>query len=179
MEPSWLNWAKRLQAIGQTGLTFTKDPFDIERYKAVREIALEIMAKGSEADIRQLRDIFSEEVGYATPKVDVRGVVFRDEALLLVKERSDGCWTLPGGWSDVGESPSENVVREIYEESGYKTRAVKLLAVYDRRKHPHVPLHIHDAYKLFFRCELTGGKAATSIETAEVGFFREDEIPRL
>jgi ADP-ribose pyrophosphatase YjhB (NUDIX family) len=176
MEPHWLNWAKKLQAIAQNGLTFNKDPYDIERYKAIREIALEIMAQEAKTDITQLQNIFLTEVGYATPKVDVRGVVFRDEALLLVKERTDGGWTLPGGWADVGDSPSEAVVREIYEESGYQTQVVKLLAVYDRSKHDHPP-SVHHIYKLFFQCQLLGGSATTSIETEEVAFFREDEIP--
>jgi len=137
---------------------------------------LEIMAQEAKADITQLQNIFSQEVGYATPKVDVRGVVFRDEALLLVKERSDGGWTLPGGWADVGDSPSEAVVREIYEESGYQTQVVKLLAVYDRSKHDHPP-SVYHIYKLFFQCQLLGGSATTSIETEDVAFFREDKIP--
>jgi len=176
MEPRWLNWAKKLQAIAQNGLTFNKEPYDTERYQAIREIALEIMAQEAKADITQLQNIFSQEVGYATPKVDVRGVVFRDEALLLVKERSDGGWTLPGGWADVGDSPSEAVVREIYEESGYQTQVVKLLAVYDRSKHDHPP-SVYHIYKLFFQCQLLGGSATTSIETEDVAFFREDKIP--
>jgi ADP-ribose pyrophosphatase YjhB (NUDIX family) len=178
MEPQWLQWAKRLQAIGQNGLTFAKAPFDIERYQALQEIALEIMAEGAQADITQLRDIFSQEVGYATPKVGVRGVVFRENALLLVKERSDGLWTLPGGWVDIGESPSEAAVREIYEESGYQTRAIKLLGVYDRKKHNPHPPSLYDVYKLFFQCEILSGKPTTSIETTDVAFFSEDEIPK-
>jgi len=176
MEPQWLEWAKKLQAIAQNGLAFTKDPYDIERYETIQEMALEIMAQGAKADITELRDIFSKQIGYATPKVDVRGVVFHNDALLLVRERSDSCWTLPGGWADVGDSPSGAVVREIYEESGYQTRAIKLLAVYDRNKHGHPP-SIYHFYKHFFWCELLGGSATTSIETKEVAFFREDEIP--
>jgi len=177
MDSQWLQWTKRLQAIGQNGLTFAENPFDIERYEAIREIALEIMAEGAQANLTQLRDIFSQEVGYATPKVDVRGVVFRDDALLLVKERSDGRWTLPGGWADIGDSPSEAVVREIYEESGYKTRVLKVLAVYDRSKHNPHPPSPHHIYKLFFQSELLSGSATTSIETEDVAFFQEHEIP--
>lgn len=177
MEPQWLQWAKRLQAISQNGLTFAENPFDIERYEAIREIALEIMAEGTSVNITQLREMFSQEVGYATPKVDVRGVVFRDEALLLVKERSDGGWTLPGGWADIGDSPSDAVVREIYEEAGYQTRAIKLLAVYDRNKQNPHKASVHHIYKLFFQCELLSGSATTSIETEEVAFFQEQDIP--
>jgi ADP-ribose pyrophosphatase YjhB (NUDIX family) len=179
MEPQWLRWAQKLQAIAQNGLTFNKDPYDLERYQTIREIALEIMATGANADITQLRDIFSQEVGYATPKVDVRGAVFHNDALLFVKERTDGRWALPGGWVDVGDAPSEAIVREIYEESGYQTKAVKLLAVYDRNKHEHPPHYPHSVYKLFFLCELLGGNPTTSIETEAVDFFREDNIPEL
>ena len=179
MDSRWLTWAKRLQAIGQNGLTFAKDPFDIERYQSIRDIALEILAEGSGIELKQLRESFSQEVGYTTPKVDLRGVVFQEEALLLVKERSDGRWTLPGGWADVCESASEGIVREIFEESGYQTRVVKLLAIYDRSKQGHLPVYPHHVYKLFFQCELLAGTPTPSIETEAVAFFREHEIPPL
>jgi ADP-ribose pyrophosphatase YjhB (NUDIX family) len=178
MNPKWLEWAQRLQAIAQNGLTYAQNPFDRERYETVREIAAEIMAAHSGVELGYVRNLFAGDVGYATPKVDVRGAVFRDEAILLVKERQDGLWTLPGGWADVGESPSEAVVREVYEESGYHTRAVKLLALYDRNRHAHAPFPSH-VYKLFFQCELLGGDPALSLETDGVAFFREDEIPEL
>ena len=178
MDPKWLEWAKELQAIAQNGLTYAKNPFDIERYKAVREIAAEIVATHSDVDLNYVRGLFVSEAGHATPKVDVRGAVFRDNAILLVRERSDGLWTLPGGWADVNESPGEAVVREVYEESGYRTRAVKLLAVYDRSKHAHTPFPYH-VYKLFFQCELVGGVASHSVETDGVAFFPEDRIPEL
>ncbi len=178
MIPQWLDWTQRLQAIAQTGLHYAQNPFDIERYEQVREIAAEMASTFSDADVDSMRALFAGEVGHATPKVDVRGVVFRDDAILLVRERSDGRWTLPGGWADIGESPGRAVVREVYEESGYRVRAVKLLAAYDRNKHPHPPYPFH-AYKLFFQCELLGGEAMTSIETDGVGFFRENEWPEL
>ena len=176
--PTWLNWAQRLQAIAQTGLAYTDNPFEIERYEQVREIAAEMIAAHSEQQVEQLEALFGSERGYATPKVDVRGVVFRDDAILLVKELRDGLWTLPGGWADVGDSPAEAVEREIVEESGYRARAHKLLACWDRNKHGHPP-HIFHLYKLFFECELLGGEPAESIETAEARFYREDEIPPL
>jgi len=118
MDPKWLEWAKRLQAIGQNGLACATDSFDIERYESVREIAAEIVAIHSDVDLNYVRDVFPSEGGHATPKVDVRGAVFRADTILLVRERQDGLWTLPGGWADVNESPSEAVVREVYEESG-------------------------------------------------------------
>ena len=174
----WLEWVKKLQAIAQNGLTYTENPFDVERYKSLRAIAAEIMATYSNVEPSYVVDLFAREVGYATPKVDVRGAVFRDDTILLVREREDGCWALPGGWADIGDSPSEVVVREIYEESGYHTRAIKLLAVYDRDRHGHPPLS-HYVYKLFFQCELVSGSPSPSIETDEVAFFGENEIPQL
>ena len=178
-EPQWLRWARQLQAIAQNGLTFAADPYDIERYEAMRQMAAEMMAAGSDAALEPILDLFAAEKGYATPKVDMRGVVFRESALLLVKELSDGGWTLPGGWADVNESPAEAVVREVYEESGFQTRAVKLLAVFDRSKHPHIPPYPYHIYKMFFRCEILGGQAADSYETGGAAFFPENQIPDL
>ncbi|MCB0307182.1 MAG: NUDIX domain-containing protein, partial [Calditrichaeota bacterium] len=126
----------------------------------------------------QIVDILRREAGYPTPKVDVRGAVFRNNQILLVRERSDGRWTLPGGWADVNETPAECVVKEVREESGYHTRAVKLLAVWDKSQHSH-PEHFFHTYKLFFRCEITGGAPAESLETDGVDFFNEDNLPPL
>jgi ADP-ribose pyrophosphatase YjhB (NUDIX family) len=178
MEPQWLAWARKLQAFAQTGLTYSNDHFDIERYQAIRALAAEMIAAHAQTDVHPVQELLASEEGHATPKIDVRGVVFRDDTILLVKERQDGLWTLPGGWADVNESASEAVVREVREESGYQTRAIKLLALYDRRKHAHPP-HLYHIYKLFFRCELLGGAPAPSIETEEVDFFREDALPDL
>ena len=121
-------------------------------------------------------ELFAGDSGYATPKVDVRGVVFRAGKILLVQERSDGLWTMPGGWADVGDSPADAVVREIQEESGYEARATKLLALLDRNRHGH-PLHVNHIYKAFIRCEIIGGSPTTSHEIQGVGFFAEGEIP--
>lgn len=178
-EPRWLEWARRLQALAQNGLTFPRNPFENERYEAVRQVAADMMAAGSGADLEMILDLFKDNIGYMTPKVDTRGVVFRDSAILLVNELLDHKWTLPGGWADVNEAPSVAVVREIREEAGFETRAVKLLAVYDRTKQGHIPPHPFSAYKLFFLCEITGGAPAESIETSGAAFFREDEIPEL
>lgn len=177
-EPRWLEWGKALMAIAQNGLEYSQNPYDRERYEQVREIAAEIVSHGAAEKVDVVRDLFSREEGHATPKVDLRGVVFQDEAILLVKERSDGLWTLPGGWADVGESPGDGTAREVWEESGYRVRPVKLLALYDRRKHAHTP-HKYHIYKIFYLCELLGGEATHSIETDGVGFFKEDEIPPL
>ena len=169
-----------MQALAQNGLAFSCDPYDIERYTALRELAAEVVATHSAVSIDTVLGLFAAGSGYATPKVDVRGAVFREDgALLLVRERSDGAWTVPGGWVDVGESPSEAVAKEVREESGYVVRAAKLLAVLDRDRHGHPPI-AHQVYKLFLRCEILGGEAAaTGIETDGVGFFQSTNIPPL
>ena len=175
-----MDWVRRLQAIAQSGLTYAKDPYDVERYEQVRTIAVEVAASHSEATAERINDLFFGESGYATPKLDIRAVVLDGEgATLLVREKEDGLWTLPGGWVDVGESPSEAAEREVKEESGYEVRAVRLLALWDRDKHPHPPIPFH-AYKLYFQCELLGGDPLlASTETDGVGFFRKDALPQL
>ena len=138
-----------------------------------------MVAEGSGLKHSVILGLLEKETGYATPKVDVRGVVFRESKLLLVREKSDGRWSLPGGWADVCESPAENVVREIHEESGLLTRASKILAVFDRSKHPHEPPFAFHVYKIFVLCSIIGGKETPSSETDSVGFFGETEIPEL
>jgi len=179
-DPQWLRWARRLQAIAQNGLTYAQNDYDRERYEQIRAVASDMMAAGSDAPPTLIRDLFAGQAGYSTPKVDVRAVAFVDNRILLVRELSDeGRWTLPGGWADVDDSPSEACVRELREESGFTAHAVKLLAIYDRSRHPHRPPHPFYVYKLFFLCEITGGRAAASTETTGAAFFAEHEIPEL
>jgi ADP-ribose pyrophosphatase YjhB (NUDIX family) len=179
MEPNWLKWAKQLAALAHNGLTYSKIPYDIERYEHIRDIAAEMMAQGFDLDKKSVIDLLSREEGYTTPKVDVRGAVIRDDKILLVKEALDGGWTLPGGWADPSQTPTEAVVREVLEESGFQVRVTKLAAVYDRSKHPHLPYVPFHIYKLFFLCEITGGAATESHETTGVDFFPENDIPDL
>ncbi len=159
-EPNWLLWARELQAIAQTGLTFAGDRYDIERYQRLRAIAVAMLAAGSGTPMERISGLFEQDLGYPTPKVDVRGAVFRDERILLVREISDGLWTLPGGWGDVNQSARECVEREIQEESGFQARAIKLAAVWDYRRQRNVASHPYSIYKFFFICELTGGEAS-------------------
>ncbi len=173
-----LEWARRVQAIAQNGLYFSKDPFDRERYRELERLTATMLATELEAPLEAVRALWEGEHGYATPKVDVRGGVFRGAEVLLVRERSDGRWTLPGGWVDVNDAPSAAVAREILEESGYEARAVKLAALVDKNRHPHPP-GVHHIYKLFFLCELTGGSPATGHETDAVGFFPVRALPEL
>jgi ADP-ribose pyrophosphatase YjhB (NUDIX family) len=179
MDPRWLIWAKELQAIAQTGLAYAADPYDLDRYRQLREVALAIMAEGSGAALVPIRTLFQAETGYPTPKVDVRGAVFDGDRILMVRESSDGRWTLPGGWADVNQTPAECVEREIREESGYVARATRLVAVWDRTRQGHVPPLPFHVYKLFFLCDLEGGAPATSHETLAVGFFAADALPEL
>ncbi len=178
MEPNWLVWARELQAIAQTGLTFTNDPFDRERYGAIRKLAAHIMAAHSSADPARIEALFTEQSGYATPKVDVRAAAFRDDgALLMVREATDGCWSLPGGWADVNQSARESVIREVREEAGFDVSIRKLAAVLDRARYPHVPPRPFHVYKMFFICEIADGAPRPSIETTEIGFFLEHALP--
>jgi ADP-ribose pyrophosphatase YjhB (NUDIX family) len=178
-EPAWLTVARELQAIAQTGLAFSKDPFDLQRFQRTRELAAQLMAQGSGASAERILDLFERDVGYTTPKVDVRGAAFIDGQILLVQEASDGCWTLPGGWADVNQTAAECVVREITEESGFQARATKLVAVSDYRKSGHPPRRVDSIYKMTFLCEITGGEPRTSEETTGVAFFSRNNLPSL
>src|ERR1700682_1001765 len=178
-DPQWLSIARELRAIAQTGLAFTTDRFDRQRYERVRELAASLLALGSGADYGVIRSILLEDKGYATPKVDVRGAAFVDGRVLLVREISDGNWTLPGGWADVNQTAGECVVREIAEESGFEARILKLAAVHDYQKSNHPTRHIDSIYKMFFICQITGGAPRIRDETSEVAFFPRDALPPL
>jgi ADP-ribose pyrophosphatase YjhB (NUDIX family) len=176
--PAWLIWAQKLDALAQVGLTFTTNPFDIERYHKIREISSEIISSYSQANLAEIKDLLDSQAGYSTPKIDIRGCVFKNDKLLLVKELADGGWTMPGGWVDVDEPPSRAAEREVWEESGYEVKATRLLAVYDRNQHDFPPYIFH-SYKIFIQCELIGGQPTTSIETGGAEFFAEDDLPTL
>jgi ADP-ribose pyrophosphatase YjhB (NUDIX family) len=178
LEPKWLDWAKQLQSIAQVGLTYSKDVYDLERFELIRKLSIDILAHHTELDRTIIRDLFANETGYATPKVDVRAVVFQDEKILMVRENSDGKWALPGGWADIGLAPSKVAVKEVKEESGFDVKVDKLLAVIDMKCHPHPPSPYH-VYKLLIQCEIIGGHATEGIETSGVGFFAENELPPL
>lgn len=176
--PTLLEWLRTVQAIAQNGLTFTRDPFDRERYQQLQQLIAEVLRTQLSVPAQVAARFWEGEIGYATPKVDVRGAVFEAARVLLVRERSDGRWTLPGGWVDVNDAPSDAVAREILEESGYHARPVKLAALLDKNRHPHPP-NVHHIYKLMFLCERTGGAAAHSLETDGVDFFPVTDLPPL
>ncbi|SFL63993.1 ADP-ribose pyrophosphatase YjhB, NUDIX family [Paenibacillus sp. 1_12] len=178
MSLQWLDWAKRIQFLSQAGLTFSKDPFDLERFTELRNISAEIMQAYTGLHMEKINDLFTNETGFQTPKADVRGVVFKDEQILMVKESNNDRWSLPGGFCDIGLSPSENVIKEIKEESGYEVKTTKLLAIFDSTKHPHPPQPYH-YYKIFIRCEIVGGAPTTGIETTGIDFFPKNQLPNL
>ncbi|GAB2535368.1 NUDIX hydrolase [Gracilibacillus alcaliphilus] len=178
MEPTWLTWAKELQSIAQSGLAYSKDVYDIERLERIREISTEILAHYTELDHKTIKELFANETGYATPKVDIRAVVFQEGKLLLVQEKADGKWALPGGWGDIGLTPSEVAVKEVKEEAGLDVKAARLLAVLDKKCHPHPPSAYH-TYKILIQCEIVSGQAAQGLETSAVDFFAEDQLPPL
>ena len=174
----WIGISQSLQSIAQAGLTYTDNKYDVERYEQIMQISKDIMLEYSEMEMEKLDELFSMEIGYLTPKVDVRAAIFRKNKILLVKETIDGKWALPGGWADVGLTASEVVVKEVKEESGLEVKAEKLLAVFDKKCHPHPP-EMYYVYKMFFLCKELRGKLTAGIETSEVNFFGMEELPVL
>lgn len=175
LTPRWLTWAREVAALAQSGLHYTTNEFDKQRYERLAAIAAEMIASQSNLSEADLSALFFAQKGYATPKVDVRAAVFHENRLLMVRERMDGGWTMPGGWADVGDVPSNAAERETREEAGYLVRAVRLIGIYDANRTG--PLELYHAYKMVFLCELLGGEAAPSNETSEVQFFAQNEIP--
>ncbi len=176
--PPWLHWARKAQALAQTGLTYAENEYDRERYRQLHELAVEMFAAHTGQPTATIEQWFAVQPGYATPKVDVRGACFRDGKILLVREKSDGRWCLPGGWADVGDVPSEAAEREVREEAGFECAARKVIGVFDCNRHGEALAAFH-AFKLIFLCEITGGEARPDHEILEVGFFGPDEIPPL
>jgi ADP-ribose pyrophosphatase YjhB (NUDIX family) len=176
--PQWLAWAREIYSMAQAGLTYSQNEFDLDRYHRLQEISAEIIASQTELEKAAVLASFAMQAGYTTPKVDVRSAVVRDGKILLVQEKTDGCWSLPGGWADLNDSPAEVVVRETREESGFEVRVDKLVAVFDANRHIQ-PVEFYRAYKLIFLCTITGGAAQTSFETPAVNFFAPDSLPPL
>jgi ADP-ribose pyrophosphatase YjhB (NUDIX family) len=173
--PRFLEWAREIQALAQTGYHYAQDDYQRDRCRRLLEIAAEMVSENSEAEFLQLAEAFQSQIGYATPKIDVRAAVFRDCKLLLVRERVDGGWTMPGGWADVGDVPSQAAEREAREEAGFNVKARRVIGVYDANRIG--PLEVFHAFKIVFLCDLIGGEARPSKETSEVAFFGPEEIP--
>lgn len=176
--PRWLAWAREIQALAQSGLAYSSNEYERLRYQRLTEIAAQMVEAHTDLPGEEVLESLSMQPGYATPKVDVRGAVVQQGQILLVQERADGCWCMPGGWADVDDLPSEVVAREIWEESGFVAVPRKVIGVYDANRGGH-PLEFYHAYKIVFLCEITGGEARSSHETSDVGFFDFDDLPPL
>lgn len=178
MEANWLSYIKRVHAIAFNGLTYATNSYDLERYQELKQISLQILSELSGMKLPKIQKLFAAETGYQTPKVDVRAVVIKDDKLLMVREKIDNCWSLPGGWADVGYSPGEVAAKEVWEETGLKVKPTRLLGVLDKKCHPHPPSPFH-VYKIFIECEIIGGKLQPGMETSDAKFFAKENLPEL
>ena len=172
--PKWLGWAQEIFSLSQSGLTYSGNQYDIERYKRLQEITAEIIASQSEISKETILESFSMQAGYITPKIDVRGAVIRDDKILLIQERADGKWAMPGGWADLGNAPASVAEREVWEESGFRVRAEKVVAVLDANRIQ--PMEFYHAYKIIFLCKLLDGEPRISYETLAVEFFDPNDL---
>src|SRR5215211_5141663 len=176
-QPKWMEWAQEIFTLSQAGLTYSQNPFDIERYKRLQEITAEMIASQSALEKQAVLESFSMQAGYITPKVDVRGAVIQDGKILLIQERADDKWAMPGGWADLGNSPASVAEREVWEESGYRVKAEKVVAVIDANRIE--PMEFYHAYKLIFLCRLLDGEPRINYETLAIDFFDPDHLPPL
>ena len=174
--PQWLVWAREIQSLSQTGGHYAQNEFDAQRYQRLTQISAEIIAQYTGVGEPELVESFEMQLGYATPKVDVRAAVFRENKLLMVQERMDHSWAMPGGWADVGDLPSKGAEREVWEEAGFKVAAERVIGVYDANRIPGA-MELYHAYKIMFYCTIISGEARLSNETLDVRFFEKDEIP--
>ena len=171
----WLELAIEIQSLAQSGLAYTKNVYDIERYERLRDISAEMIGMKTDLEFNKIKDLFCNETGYETPKIDTRAVIFKDDKILLTHE-NNGTWSLPGGWCDVLESVGSNTIKEVKEETGLDVETVKIIAVQDRNKH-NKPVYAYGVCKIFVLCNVVGGEFVENIETTEIKYFSLDEIP--
>ena len=177
LKEPWLKWAIEIQSIAQIGLTYTKDEYDKERYEQLRNIASEMLSYKTDIPVDKVKNLFCNEQGYQTPKLDTRAAIFKDDKILLVHEKN-GFWSLPGGWVDILESIESNTIKEVKEEAGLDVVAKKVIAIQDRNKH-NTPIYPYGVFKVFVECEVMGGEFVENIETVEIGYFSLDNLPKL
>ena len=177
LKEPWLKWAMEIQSIAQIGLTYTKDEYDKERYEQLRNIASEMLSYKTDIPVDKVKNLFCNEEGYQTPKLDTRAAIFKDDKILLVHEKN-GFWSLPGGWVDILESIESNTIKEVKEEAGLDVVAKKVIAIQDRNKH-NTPIYPYGVCKVFVECEVMGGEFVENIETVEIGYFSIDNLPKL
>ncbi len=178
MKEKWLEWATRLQSIAQAGLTFGENRYDLDRYTQIRAISVEILREYTGISYEKIENLFTSETGYQTPKVDIRASVIRDNKILMVKEKIDGAWSLPGGWADVNTSVSESAARECLEEAGALVRPERIIAIHQADRHYDFPFP-YTVYKIFVECRLVEINFRENTETLEAGFFAPGSLPPL
>jgi len=178
MKEKWLEWAVKLQSIAQAGLTYSESQYDIDRYQQIRRLSVDILHEYTGISHEKIRDLFASETGYQTPKVDIRASVFKDNKILLVREKIDGAWSLPGGWADVNSSVGESAIRECFEEAGAHVHPKRIIAIHQADKHYDFP-YPYTIYKIFVECELFENNFTDNTETLEAGFFPIDSLPPL
>lgn len=171
----WLDWAIEIQSLAQAGMTYGHDVYDMERYERLREISAEMLSYRTDIPVEKVKDLFCNETGYQTPKIDTRAAIFEDGKILLVHEKN-GTWSLPGGWCDVNQSVAENTIKETLEEAGLHVKADRMIAVQDRNKH-NLPIYVYGVVKIFIQCSVIDGAFVSNIETTETKYFAKDEIP--
>ena len=178
MKEKWLEWATRLQSIAQAGLTFGENRYDLDRYNQIRAISVEILREYTGISYEKIENLFTSDTGYQTPKVDIRASVIRDNKILMVKEKIDGAWSLPGGWADVNTSVSESAARECLEEAGALVRTERIIAIHQADRHYDFP-YPYTVYKIFVECRLVKIDFRENTETLEAGFFAPGSLPPL
>jgi ADP-ribose pyrophosphatase YjhB (NUDIX family) len=179
MQPKWLYWAKQLQAIAQTGIEFTENPYDKERYLRIRELSVEILNEYTGIESSRITDLFAGESGYQTPKVDVRAAIFNEQGqILMIREKLDNKWALPGGWADIELTLRDNIIKESKEEAGAEIVPKRIIGIFDRNTHVNDNFP-YSAYKVFVECDFIKGEFISNIETSEHGFFTMENLPEL
>ena len=171
----WLKWAMEIQSLAQSGLAYTQNKYDIERYERLREISAEIISEKTSLNLDKVKNLFCNEKGYQTPKLDTRAAIFKGNKILLVHE-NNGTWALPGGWCDVLESVKSNTEKEVKEETGLDAKAVKIISIQDRNKH-NKPAYAYGVCKVFVLCDILGGEFIENIETTGTQYFSLDDLP--
>ena len=178
MQKKWIQWIQEMQAIAQTGLEYSRDKFDLERFQQLRDLSINILHEYTEIDHAKLRDLFANENGYQTPKVDIRVVIYDEDKILFTKEKDDGKWSLPGGWADINLSVRENAIKEVHEEAGIEVEPQNIIAILDRAKYISDD-YPYSVYKIFVECDYIKGSFRDNLETSDAKFFSLDELPEL
>lgn len=177
MNEPWIDWARELQFLAQAGLAYSKDPYDVERFQRIREIAAEMVSHQTDIPLSKVTELFCCEKGFQTPKLETRAAVFQGGKILLVQE-NNGLWSLPGGWVDVDQSIRDNTEKEVREEAGLAVMAERIIALQDRNRH-NTPAFLNGICKVFVLCQLVGGEFQANLETVASGWFDQDSLPPL